>query len=149
MSENLDAVTETDETDTGTEAAEEGWYSDERATFGDRLAAARDAAGLSQKDLAKRLGVKSKTIAGWENDVSEPRANRLQMLAGLLNVSLMWLLNGEGDGVAAPTEEPALNHDARLVLRQVRELRRDVDNTASRLARLEKNLARLLETPPT
>lgn len=131
------------------DTATDDWYSEEHATFGDRLAAAREAAELSQKSLAKRLGVKTKTLVSWENDLSEPRANRLQMLAGLLNVSLMWLLNGEGDGVAAPTEEPALNHDARLVLRQVRELRRDVDNTASRLARLEKNLARLLETPPT
>lgn len=121
------------------------WFSEERATFGDRLAAARETAGLSQKELAKRLGVKSKTIAGWENDISEPRANRLQMLAGLLNVSLMWLLNGEGEGVDPPGLEPALSHDARQVLLEMRELRGDIDEAANRLARLEKHLKRLME----
>ena len=38
------------------------WYSDEAATFGDRVAAARDATGMSQRELAARLGVKEKTI---------------------------------------------------------------------------------------
>ena len=100
------------------------WYSEERATFGDRLAAAREAAELSQKNLAKRLGVKAKTVAAWENDLSEPRANRLQMLAGLLNVSLMWLLNGEGEGVAPPGDEaPRSSDDARAILLEMRELR--------------------------
>jgi len=123
----------------------DGWFSDEHATFGDRLAAAREAADLSQKDLAKRIGVKSKTVAAWENDLSEPRANRLQMLAGLLNVSLMWLLNGNGEGVDPPGVEPALTHDARRVLLEMRELRGDIDEAANRLARLEKNLKKLME----
>jgi len=128
-------------------ATEDDWYSEAHATFGDRLSAAREAADLSQKSLAKQLGVKTKTLASWENDVSEPRANRLQMLAGLLNVSLMWLLNGEGDGVPPPGDEAPISHEARLVLRQVRELRRDIDSSASRLARLERNLKRLLDGP--
>ncbi len=125
--------------------ATDGWFSEERATFGDRLAAAREAAGLSQKMLAKRLGVKTKTVAGWENDVSEPRANRLQILAGLLNVSLMWLLNGEGDGVAPPGEGAPLTKDARTILMEMRELKAEIDGVANRLARLEKHLKRLLE----
>ena len=128
-----------------TDIATDDWFSDEHATFGDRLAAAREAADLSQKDLAKRLGVKSKTVAAWENDLSEPRANRLQMLAGLLNVSLMWLLNGNGEGVDPPGVEPALTHDARRVLLEMRELRGDIDEAANRLARLEKNLKKLME----
>jgi len=145
MTDNMsDNVSET-ATETLSETATDGWYSEERATFGDRLAAAREAADLSQKSLAKRLGVKAKTVAGWENDISEPRANRLQMLAGLLNVSLMWLLNGEGDGVAPPGEEPPLTKDARAILLEMRELKGDIDDSANRLARLEKHLKRILE----
>ena len=71
-----------------------GWYDPEATTFGDRMTGAREASGLSQSELAKRLGVKVKTIRAWENDQSEPRANKLQMLAGLLGVSIMWLLSG-------------------------------------------------------
>ena len=64
------------------------WYGPDAATFGDRIAAAREAAGMGQEKLARRLGVKLKTLHGWENDLAEPRANKLQMLAGLLNVLL-------------------------------------------------------------
>lgn len=128
-----------------TDSVTEDWFSEARATFGDRLAAARDAAGLSQKSLAKHLGVKVKTIAAWENDLSEPRANRLQMLAGLLNVSLVWLLTGEGDGVDPPGVEPLLSPDARTVLLEMRELRGEIDDAGKRLSRLEKHIRTLLE----
>ena len=71
---------------------ESDWYGPDMATFGDRLAAAREHAAMSQSDMAKRLGVKVSTLRKWEQDLSEPRANRLSMMAGLLNVSIMWLL---------------------------------------------------------
>ncbi|WP_372439873.1 helix-turn-helix domain-containing protein [Sulfitobacter mediterraneus] len=78
------------------------WYGPETATFGDRLAAAREMSELTQDQLARRLGVKVGTLRNWENDVAEPRANRLQMLAGLLNVSISWLLLGESEGLPEP-----------------------------------------------
>ena len=42
--------------------ATDDWYAEDAATFGDRLAAARETAGLSQAELAERLGVKTNTI---------------------------------------------------------------------------------------
>jgi transcriptional regulator with XRE-family HTH domain len=37
---------------------------------------------MSQADLARKLGVKLKTDPqNWENDLAEPRANKLQMLS--------------------------------------------------------------------
>lgn len=119
------------------------WYSETSATFGDRLVAAREAADLSQKALAKRLGVKLKTVVAWENDLSEPRANRLQTMAGLLNVSLMWLLTGEGEGVEAPGDA-GLDTDSRAILLELRELSADIDQAADRIARLEKRLRKSL-----
>lgn len=116
------------------------WFSNETATLGDRIAGAREAAGLSKSELASKMGVKAKTVRGWENDLTEPRANKLQMLSGLLNVSLMWLLNGEGQGVDAPVEEQPLNPDVVALLRELREIRVEVDNAAERLARTEKKL---------
>lgn len=71
------------------------WYGPEAATFGDRIAAARDAAQMTPEQLARRLGVKLRTLQNWENDLSEPRANKLSMISGLLNVSMIWLLTGE------------------------------------------------------
>lgn len=87
----------------------DGYFSDTSATLGDRIAAARLEAALTQGGLAARLGVSEEVIASWENDRAEPRANRLAMLAGLLNVSVRWLLTGDGDGVTPPdvTAAPA------------------------------------------
>lgn len=42
-------------------------------TFGDRLRKARRAAGLSQAELAKLLGVGTSRLSGWESDASRPR----------------------------------------------------------------------------
>jgi transcriptional regulator with XRE-family HTH domain len=117
---------------------EADWYSDEAATFGDRLAAAREARNLTQKDLAHRLGVSVKTLENWENDVSEPRANRLTMLSGILNVSLPWLMTGEGKGVSPDPE--TLSPDAGEVLAEMRMLRAEMTRAATRMGVLEKRL---------
>ena len=119
---------------------QENWYSEEAATFGDRLAAARDAAGLSQKDLAKRLGVKASTLRNWEDDLAEPRANRLSMLSGLLGVSLSWLLSGEGDGINPPHEEADVPQDVSGILDELRGLRSESRVLTDRLGVLEKRL---------
>ena len=70
-------------------AENEDWYASDVATFGDRVAAARENADMTQAALAKRLGIKQSTLRGWEDDLSEPRANRLSTLAGVLGVSMM------------------------------------------------------------
>ncbi len=134
----------TDAGDTMTDATD-NWYSNEAATFGDRLAAAREAAGLSQAELAARLGVKTRVIEHWEADAKEPRANRLQMLAGMLGVSLMWLLTGEGDGVEAPSETEEADANVRGVLAEIRELRAAMSAMTGRLGRLEKKLRQGME----
>jgi transcriptional regulator with XRE-family HTH domain len=70
--------------------------SEEGGTLGARIIEAREAMGLTTAQLARRLGVRTSTIAGWESNRTEPRSNRLQMLAGLLGVSPTWLLVGLG-----------------------------------------------------
>ena len=80
------------------ETGEDGYFHEDAATFGDRIVAARQELGLSSKELAERMGIGRETLERWENDQSEPRANKLQMLAGVLNVSMIWLMTGEGDG---------------------------------------------------
>ncbi|MGP6086743.1 helix-turn-helix domain-containing protein [Antarctobacter jejuensis] len=121
------------------------WYGPESATFGDRLAAARDAAGMSQETLAKRLGVKIKTLQAWEDDVNEPRANRLSMLAGLLNVSIVWLITGEGEGLPDPLDDEVLTPDVNTILTEIRALRGQFRAGTEKLGRLEKRLRTLLK----
>lgn len=123
------------------------WYGPDTATLGDRLAAARDQAGMSPKQLAKRLGVKAGTLKDWEADLSEPRANKLSMLAGLLGVSVMWLLSGEGDGVAAPLDEAPDSPDITDLLTELRDLKVQIAGAADRLGKLEKQLRHRMKGP--
>ena len=125
------------------ESDEINWYSNEAATFGDRVAAARDARQMTQKQLAKRLGVGLKTVEGWENDVSEPRANKLQTLSGVLNVSIPLLLTGEGLGVDPANEDISLP-DIAEILAEMRVLRTDLQRSAERLGVIEKRLKGVL-----
>ncbi len=116
------------------------WFDPKISTFGDRLAGAREGTGMTQKEMSKRLGVKLSTVKGWENDLSEPRANRLSMMAGLLNVSIMWLINGEGEGPEGPMDEQGLNTDVNDMLLEIRHLKTQISGAADRLGRLEKQL---------
>mmetsp|Transcript_23516 Transcript_23516/g.41499 ORF Transcript_23516/g.41499 Transcript_23516/m.41499 type:complete len:133 (-) Transcript_23516:3372-3770(-) len=123
------------------------WYSPEASTFGDRVAGAREQAGMTQKQLAKRLGVRLSTLRAWEDDLSEPRANRLSIMAGLLNVSMMWLMNGEGEGVEAPFEPAPISDTMRDLLTEMRDLRTDLLRRAEQVGRLEKRLRTALQEP--
>ncbi|WP_298907363.1 helix-turn-helix transcriptional regulator [uncultured Aliiroseovarius sp.] len=121
------------------------WFSEDAATFGDRLAAAREAESMSQSALARRLGVKLKTLRGWEEDLSEPRANKLQMVSGVLNVSMRWLLTGEGEGVSEPTLEDGDVPEVRDLLLEIRDIKMQMSRSAEQLGRLEKRLRKRLE----
>ena len=128
-----------------TEAEDFDW-SEDVSTFGDRLSRARDFAGMNQAQLARRIGVKVATIVNWETDRSEPRANRLQMLSGLLNVSIIWLMTGEGDG--GPTEQDvphsAEQSGVREILNELRDLRVAQERLSSRTGLIEKRLRALM-----
>lgn len=122
-------------------------YTDASATFGDRLGLAREAMGLSQSELAERIGVRPVTIRNWESDRSEPRANKLQMLAGLLNAPLVWLMSGQG---VAPLRDEwdaqgTSRAAARAWLTELRHLRGEQIRIAERMTRLEKRLLAAIE----
>lgn len=116
------------------------WFDAETTTFGDRVTGAREAVGMGQAELAKRLGVKVKTVRAWENDQSEPRANKLGMLAGVLGVSMMWLLSGQGDGLDSPEQTESLDEDFEKLLLDIRQMRQEQTVLAERMGRLEKRL---------
>lgn len=123
------------------------WYGPDAATFGDRVAAARERAGMTHGVLAKRLGVRPATLRAWEDDVSEPRANRLSMLAGMLNVSMMWLINGEGEGIDAPSETMQIDGDIQGILTEMRMLRTEMLSNVETMGRLEKRLRKMMDSP--
>lgn len=117
------------------------WYAADVATFGDRLAGAREAAGLTQEDLAQRLGVRLTTLQNWEEDLAEPRGNRLQMLAGMLNVSLTWLMTAEGDGLDDPDKALSpLDGEVEAALAELQRLRASAIALVDNLANVERQM---------
>jgi len=115
------------------------WFGPSAATFGDRVVGARENSNMTQGQLSRRLGIKLATLQAWEEDRSEPRANKLQMLSGMLNVSLPWLLSGQGIGPDEPFKEPVQN-DIGIILLEMRSIKNQMTQTADRLSRLEKQL---------
>ena len=115
------------------------WFGPDAATFGDRVVGARENSNMTQGQLSRRLGIKLATLQAWEEDRSEPRANKLQMLSGMLNVSLPWLLSGQGIGPDEPIQEPVQN-DISIILLEMRSIKTQMNQTADRLSRLEKQV---------
>ena len=105
--------------------------------LGPRIRVAREHAGLALSEAARKLGVTEATLRAWESGEEEPRANRLQMLAGLLNVSLPWFLEGrEDEYMAARTDsdDDALRAELAEIRTRLEELQRLVVNAEKRLA---------------
>jgi antitoxin CptB len=69
------------------------------------------------------------------------------MLAGILGVSIMWLLNGEGDGLEGPEMPEEMPDDMAEILKDLRKLKVDQAQLAERLARLEKRLRLAVSGP--
>lgn len=55
----------------------------------------RESRGLTQSELAERIGVSSKTISKWETAKGLPDITLLQPLAQALGISVIELMNGE------------------------------------------------------
>ncbi len=100
---------------------------------------ARCACGLTTKELAWRLGVKTATVNAWECDRSQPGAHRLNKLSGLLNVSLSWLLHGVGTAPVYPEEE----QQVAVVEEQLAKLKLLHAETGQLIGSIQKRLDRM------
>ncbi|KQV42554.1 MULTISPECIES: helix-turn-helix domain-containing protein [unclassified Rhizobium] len=109
-------------------------------TLGGRIWRARDALGMTARDLADRLGVHIDTVSAWERDRSEPRTSRLFMLAGVLGVTPAWLIAGLGE---APKDEISNSVSGQLLAR-LADVRALHEQTGKAIAALEAEIARVV-----
>jgi transcriptional regulator with XRE-family HTH domain len=65
--------------------------------LGRQLKAAREEAGLSIVELARRLGVNTRTVAGWEEAKprSKPRYDRLVQVSRILGKPVSYFVDEE------------------------------------------------------
>lgn len=62
---------------------------------GNTIKELRESRGLTQAELAERIGVSSKTVSKWETAKGLPDISLLQPLAQALGISVIELMNGE------------------------------------------------------
>ena len=68
-------------------------------TMGKRIAFGRKALGLTQDQMAEKLGVTAQAVSKWENDVSCPDISLLPQLCRWLGITTDELLTGKRDEV--------------------------------------------------
>ncbi len=79
-----------------------------------KIQARRKALGLSQEELAQRMGVSRQSVTKWETGLSAPDLDRLVELADTLGVSLDYLLREQTElpDAAAESSESAPSESA-------------------------------------
>lgn len=68
-------------------------------TIGNRISKHRKEKGLTQEELAEKLGVSSQAVSKWENDQSCPDISLLPILCSIFGISTDELLTGSNDEV--------------------------------------------------
>lgn len=63
----------------------------------DRIQQLRKRKGISQEELADRIGVSRQAVSKWENGTSDPSTSNLLAIARLYGVSAEELLRSAGD----------------------------------------------------
>jgi transcriptional regulator with XRE-family HTH domain len=106
--------------------------------MGGRLGRAREASGLTAREVAWRLGIRISTVNSWESDRAQPGASRLTMLAGVFGVSLSWLLHGIGTGPSEDDDNPDPKLDG-----QLDRLKSLHVETGALIARIESQIGRM------
>ena len=110
------------------------FYDDnEDTTLGGRVFQAREAAGLTVSQVINRLGVRKATYLAWEADRSEPRANKLVALAGILNVSPTYLLSGLGRAAVQPLKHQQIIDDLRIEIEQLEQTLKAANKMLTRI----------------
>lgn len=77
--------------------------------FGENLRTLRKAKGISQEELAERLGVSRQAVSKWEQGMGYPEMETMLALSKTLEVSLDFLVSGEATFSQTQPQEPQRN----------------------------------------
>jgi len=92
-------------------------------TFGQRIRQRRKALGLTQAELGRQCGKSESAVSLWESGgITDIMGTTLTRLARALQVSVDWLLYGEGDADQVVREAPLAEYWVLLTKRQQAQL---------------------------
>lgn len=87
-----------------------------KETFGQRITNLRKEKGLTQNDIAEKIGVTSQAVSKWENDQATPDIDILIKLSDIFEISLDELL-GKEKKITVLNERPSKKDINKMVFR--------------------------------
>ena len=76
---------------------ERGWEQMKKKTLGMMISSLRKENGMTQLELAEKMGVTDKAVSKWERDLSCPDVNTIPKLAEVFNISVDELMQVKAD----------------------------------------------------
>ena len=87
-----------------------------KETFGERLTKLRKEKGLTQNDIADKVGVSAQAVSKWEKDLASPDIDILLKLSEIFEISMDELLGKEKKTVEL-NEKPSKKDIEKMVLK--------------------------------
>lgn len=76
-------------------------------TVGSRIRSRRREMKLTQKDIARYIGISPSAVTQWEQDTTEPSGQSLVHLADILECSPDWIMTGKEVSIMIPERYPS------------------------------------------
>jgi transcriptional regulator with XRE-family HTH domain len=119
---------------------------------GERVLLTAKIKGITQADIAEKLGIRPAAVSLWGKDGRNPPAKRLPEVAKILGVSVEFLIGEEvGDGdlrelrdipAAEPSETPPTNADLMDIIKSQQSIIATQSDTIATLSRTIENHGR-------
>ncbi|MGN1194394.1 MAG: helix-turn-helix domain-containing protein, partial [Acutalibacteraceae bacterium] len=103
----------------------------EQKTIGKFIAVLRKSRGMTQKELAEKLGVSDKTVSHWERDESAPDISLIPVIAEIFSVTCDELLRGEKS--SKPSEPSDIYNENELSEKGEKQMKYLFEKALSRL----------------
>lgn len=84
-----------------------------------KIKEARKLAGITQKELAKQIGVSAGTLSDYESGNHEPKSDVLCAIADICGVTIDFLVGREKEKAPAPSEDSAEAQFSKLEIETV------------------------------
>ena len=115
-----------------------------------RFRQARKGKGLSQQELADKLGLSKAAISGWERDQNDITMKNLRKVCRALGTTIAWMVNEEGPAPLTAGEHKLVEISRALDEEERRNLFQWVDvfieQMRARAAGLPKDISKKAET---
>lgn len=87
------------------------FFTKRNQTFGDRLKIVMEEEKYSDNEVSNMLDIHQSTLENWINGTSVVDRQKLEEFCNFVNVSVDWLLSGEGDMYTRPIEEVRVKYN--------------------------------------